>query len=213
MKKTLLLAATMVALIGFGSSPAQAGVVYDNSCGGTGCVNGFNVTGWNILDGFSVSDSFTDAGSTFWQVDVWMWSFPGDTLSQLDWAIGTSALGSDVASGTAAVTTGASFLNSYGYDISEDTFWVPAQTLTGTYWLTLQNGVVTNGDPVYWDQSDGPSSAFENPLGSLTNCGYGASGTCSESFDLGTPEPGTLTLLGAGLLAIGGLIRRRAVKQ
>ena len=209
MRRILLLFVAMLGLMLLATMPAQAGVVYDNSCGSTGCSNGFNAIGWTIDFGFAVSDTFIDSGQAFSGIDFWVWADPGDSITDVDWAIGTSAFGNDIASGTAAVTTTTLFTNNDGYNIQQDWFGIPGLTLNGTYYLTLQNAVVPSGDPIYWDQSDGPSAAFESEIGSLANCGEGASTTCSESFDLTGPEPDTLALIGGGLLVIGGLIRRK----
>ena len=44
----------------------------------------------------------------------------------------------------------------------------PSLQLTpGTYYLRLQNAVVTNGDPAYWAESGGPSKAYQSTVGSI----------------------------------------------
>ena len=35
----------------------------------------------------------------------------------------------------------------------------------GTYYLVFQNGAVTNGDSVFWDENDGSSSASQSGTG------------------------------------------------
>jgi hypothetical protein len=87
--------------------------------------------------------------------------------------------------------------------------WLPLLAGT-TYWLQIGNSMATNGDDAGWDQSDGPSTAFKANVGALPD-GFGCNGLCtgSESFEiLSAPEPGTLLLLGAGLIALAGLRRR-----
>jgi len=65
----------------------------------------------------------------------------------------------------------------------------------GSYWLTL-SGATGPDFTTIWDTSNGPSSAFDAP--------YFGGAIPSESFQiLGTPEPGSFTLLDAGLLAAG----------
>lgn len=80
------------------------------------------------------------------------------------------------------------------------------------YWLNLQNAVVTNGDPLYWDENSGigctspgcPSSSSGSDIGSIG----------AESFTVNTgggttPEPDSFVLLGSGILGLGGLLRRK----
>jgi hypothetical protein len=70
-----------------------------------------------------------------------------------------------------------------------------------TYWFTLQNAVVSSGNPVNWDENDGPSSANENVVGGID----------SEAFTLyGVPEPQTYALAGGlGLIGFAGYRRLR----
>ena len=213
MKQTLFSFAAAVFLAGFAALPASAGVVYDNSCGGTGCSNAFDLSGWTTNFGFWVSDSFTlGSEANLSAVDFWAWTGSGDRATQVDWSIGTSPDASDIASGTAGLNSNFIFTNSNDYDVYQYSFGIPSQDLqAGTYYLTLQNAVTNEGGPLYWDQSDGPSTAFESQDGALADCGFRGE-TCSESFDIGTPEPGTITLLGAGLLAIGGFFRRKIAR-
>jgi PEP-CTERM motif len=191
-----VLGAALLAL----ATTASAGVVYSN-----GPINGTN-TGWTINFGFVVSDSFTvsdPGGDVAELVDFGSWNFSGEVTSAVDWSIGTSAFGSDVASGAGApVTSTFLFNNGFGYDISSDSFSLGAGVYLapGTYFLSLQNAVVSNGDPGYWDENDGPSLAFENSTGSIG----------SESFDVQSPEPGSMILFGSGLLFVAGALRRKA---
>ena len=192
---------------------------------------------WLVNEGASVTDSFTLTGpGTASAFDFTAWNYPGDdTLDSVTWALGTTPFGTDVDSGTAigglggnisGVLDSGSNENNYGYDIN--TFTVtglddPLSAAT-TYWLTLSAVDVDSGDPVYWDENDGPSLASISSGGTYSlavpgpinqACANGAA-TCtgSETFDIygssnGTPEPGTLGLFGCGLLAMAGMIRRK----
>jgi hypothetical protein len=174
---------------------------------------------WTINFGFQVEDSFTlSSASTLTGATFGNWLIGGDTASSVDWAIvGSEGSQTPVCggcSGTASLTAGATFLNSFGYDVVDQGFSLGSLNLgAGTYWLELQNLVTNNGDPGFWDMNGGPSSIWENTLGdqSGANCTSGAGpGTCSDSFTImgttttgATPEPGSLALLFSGVTLIG----------
>ena len=192
--------------------------------------------GFTINYGFSVSDSFTlSSAATVTGFDFVSWNGASDVTTAVDWSIGSAAYGSAF-SGTAtgAFLSNVQYLGAdlYGYNVYTNTATgLSVPLAAGTYWLTLQNAVangIPNGDEgsnhVYWDENDGPSAAFANTVGSLVN-GSGSNGTCangaavpepgctgSETFDIvgsTVPEPGSLGLLGCGILALAGLLRRK----
>ncbi len=55
----------------------------------------------------------------------------------------------------------------------------------GTYWLTLQNALSTQGNPIYWDENSGPSLAQENSLGTIPSESFSIQGT----FCVPVPQP------------------------
>jgi hypothetical protein len=81
----------------------------------------------------------------------------------------------------------------------------------GSYWLNLQNAIVNNGDPIYWDENSGvgcsspgcPSRAFTiEPVPSESFTLYGGSnGT--------TPEPSSSLLFGTAAIGVGTVLRRK----
>jgi hypothetical protein len=195
------------------ATEARAGVLYQN-----GPVNGIcdiqncQVDAWTVNFGFGVSDTFTVASnSTITGANFAFWMSPGDTLTSLDWEVGTVQFSNDVASGTASganLTQTFMFTNQYGYDInliSISGLNVPVDSGI-TYWLTLQNATVASGDPVYWDENNGPSEgkqAFEGTIPSESFNIIGNSGTGS------TPEPGAIVLFSSGVVGLGTVLRRK----
>lgn len=203
------------------TAPAAAAdlVLFDNFP-----ING-NLIAWTIDYGYAVSDSFSlTLNATLDAVNFGVWLSPGDTVTEVDWWIGTTEFDNSLGSGTAAVTQSSPIpgLGWGYYDVDSASFSLPNINLAaGTYYLTLQNAVASNGDPAYWDVNDGPNiDAWESDIGDVSAPGVcagstegQASGTCASSFQIlgnpqGTPEPATWVLLGAGILAAGWLRRK-----
>lgn len=202
----LLLAAFVI--LGRGAAMAGISTVYNN-----GPYN--NVDAWTINSGYWVEDSFVlSAPSNLTHVDFAVSLIAGDTLTSVQWTI--YAAGPSVGrrpvkyTGTATtISEGCDF-----YNDCEEGFALPNLNLpAGTYYLRLENAVTNPpGDPAFWGESGGPSTAFESSLvGTIP----------SESFDIVDPppgeaapasrsdsNPGTLTLLGSGALGLGAVLRR-----
>lgn len=195
---------------------ASADTLYSN-----GPVNG-NTDSWVINFGFVTSDTFTlTQASQVNGLSFNVWIFPGDVLESVGVYItsqedgGTSFFNQQV-----SVTQGACFANNYGFNVCEETGgFSPVNLAAGTYWLNLQNATVQTGDPVFWDENSGVGC---NSPGCPSQASYTGVGTIpSESFTiLGTtggtgtvPEPGTLLLLASGVLAVGGILRRRQSRE
>jgi hypothetical protein len=203
MRRIVISLAALAAIFG-GSARATAGLVYDN-----GPVNG-TIDAFNVSSGLAVTDSFTVASSTdLVEAQVGLWVVSGDVPSTINWMIGTTQFGSDIAAGTATPfdTLTYLFTNSEGADVYESTFTILGSVDPGTtYWLTLQNGSTADGGFLFWDENVGPSVAVDSALGSIP----------SESFQLfddsvvAAPEPASLTLLALGIPGVWAASRRWA---
>jgi hypothetical protein len=192
-----------VLVVAASAVPAKADtLVYDN-----GPING-TINAWTINFGFAVSDSFTvGAGiNNLTSVTVGIWAFPGDSLANVNWLIGTSFFGADVSSGVSNSTNVFQYTNGFGFDLYESTFSITGAVAPGTYYLTLQNANSQFGNPIYWDENDGPSLAMENSVGPIGSQSFQVFGTGTTGQ---TPEPTSLLLLGSGLLGLAGGIRKR----
>jgi hypothetical protein len=199
--------------------PAFAQVLYDN-----GPING-TTDAWTINYGYLIGDSFTLLNnSTVGGFNFGVWEYAGDRMLSVDWVIASgvdegTVYGSGTASGS-NLTDRFISLNQYGYDIDEITATGLNVNLSSgkTYWLTLQNAVVLNGDPVYWDENSGAGCGGDDGHGggcpSMAGPG-GVGSDPSEAFTIDgtgggtTPEPGSFLLMASGVLGLAGVLRRK----
>ena len=192
--------------------------VYDN-----GPTNG-TVDAWTINFGFIVSDTFTLGSQTEVNgLTFAAWLFPGDILNSAEVSITSSEFGGTTFfDGTVNFTQSNCVSNQLGFNVCNEAGTFNSVNLNpGTYWLNLQNAVVNTGDPVYWDENNGPSIASENSLGTIPSESFtvlGANSTtcwgcgCANNPDCAGPEPGSLTLSLSGVTTIFGalaVLRRR----
>lgn len=179
---------------------------------------------WSISNGHQVENSFTlSSSSTLTSVLFGNVLYLGDSAATVDWAIvgseGSQTPVCAACSGTASLTSMLDYSGPYT-STYDQTFAVPDLDLNaGTYWLELQNEVVTGGVDGYWAMSGGPSMVWTSADGdqSGSNCEFSnGPGTCSAAFFIygnvdaaATPEPSSIALLGTGVLGVAGMLRTR----
>jgi PEP-CTERM motif len=192
-------------------APAVAQTIYDN-----GPING-TTDAWTINSGFVVSDSFSTAGGNITGLTFGAWVFPGDVPEAAEVQITSGEFGGTVYTDQVVnLTQSGCSGNQYGFNVCGETasFGSAVNLAAGTYWLNLDNAVVATGDPLYWDENSGPSSASENSVGtipseSFTLLGASTSTASTTSTTSTVPEPSSIMLIGSGVLALAGVLRRK----
>jgi len=192
--------------------PAMAqSTVYSN-----GPING-TTDAWTINSGFVVSDTFTvgSGGANVTGISFGAWAFPGDVLESSGIQITSSEFGGTTFySGTVNFVQSGCSSNQYGFNVcteTSDSSFGSVNLAAGTYWLNLDNAVVNTGDPIYWDENSGPSSASENSVGTIPSEAFTVLGgtTTTTTTSSSVPEPSSIMLFGSGILGLAGLLRRK----
>jgi hypothetical protein len=192
-------------------APAIADTLYSN-----GPYNG-TTDAWTINFGFSVSDSFTaPSGSQIQGLNIVYWdSSSSDVLTTVDMALGSTSFGGAPQTLTGVTNT---FLgtNQYGYNLFEATYNFATIHWSGAGYMTLSNACTASGcsisTPIYWDENSGPSTAYENTLGSIPSESFTLTAICGGGGpDCGppVPEPSSIMLFGSGILGVVGILRRK----
>jgi hypothetical protein len=185
-------------------APAMADTYSNGAYNGT-------ADGWTINFGFTVSDSFTLAGPTVKTFNFVYWdASSSDLLTTADLQLGTTSFGGSATT----VAFSSTFLgtNQYGYNLYQaDASGLTIPWAGGAGYATLGNACSTSGcsvsNPIYWDENSGPSTAYENTLGSIPSEAFtlvGCSGDCGP-----VPEPNSILLFGSGILGLAGVLRRK----
>ena len=199
---------------------AMAGQVQGAMVFSSGAING-TLGGRTISatapDDVAVSNSFSlSSATTLTAATAGIWNRPGSTLTSVEWSIGTSKFGTDVASGMSSVSytyigQGLSY-----YDVYEAAFSLNAVVSTGTYWLTLQHAVSTLNNDVYWDVNTSTISAtaYQKNAGYAEFQVQGSSFALFDDGDTNTvPEPASLAMWGLGAIGIVFARRKRQQKK
>lgn len=206
---------TLIALAMILIVPAAAQVVYEN-----GPING-NTDGWTINFGFVVSDTFTISGgtTTVTGMSFGVWLSPGDVLESVEVSLTSEEFGGTTYfDGIVNVSQSGCVVNQYGFDICTETGSFTGTPLNnGTYWVNLENGLVNDGNPVYWDENSGvgchspgcPSEAGPGGEGTLPSEAFSLLGTSSTSTTTSVPEPSSLVLFASGVLGLAAVVRRK----
>ncbi|MFI5116687.1 MAG: PEP-CTERM sorting domain-containing protein [Terriglobales bacterium] len=180
-----------------------------------GPING-TADGWTINFGFTVSDSFTLAGTdntvTAFHFNYWD-SSSTDLLTTADLQLGTTSFGGSAT--TVAFTNTFLGTNQYGFNLYQaDATGLTIPWSGGAGYATLGNACTTSGcsvsTPIYWDENSGASTAYENTLGSIPSESFTISGSGGTVGP--TPEPSSIMLFGSGILGLAGVLRRKLTR-
>src|ERR1022692_5248110 len=146
-------------------APAMADSLYSN-----GAYNG-TTDAWTINFGFSVSDSFTMGIDQIQCLSLVYWDASSqDVLTTVDMQLGSTSFGGNINTLSGVTNT---FLgtNQYGYNLYQADYSFGSIPWSGAGFVTLSNACSTSGcsvsNPIYWDENSGPSTAYENTLGSI----------------------------------------------
>jgi|SRR5664280_1679543 len=177
-----------------------------------GPYNGTN-DGWTINFGFTVSDSFTlsSSGAVSAFHFVYWDASSTDLLTTADLQLGTTSFGGSATT----VAFSSTFLtsNQYGYNVYQaDASGLNIPWAGGAGFATLGNACSTSGcsvsNPIYWDENSGPSTAYENTIGSIPSEAF----TITNGPGPSTPEPSSIMLFGSGILGLAGVLRRKLTR-
>jgi hypothetical protein len=178
-----------------------------------GAYNGTN-DGWTINFGFTVSDSFTLAGSNpvntfhfvYWDASA------SDLLTTADLQLSTTSFGGSAT--TVAFSNTFLGTNQFGYNLYQaDATGLNIPWAGGAGYATLGNACSTSGcsvsNPIYWDENSGPSTAYENSIGSIPSEAFTITNGGTPAT---TPEPSSIMLFGSGILGLAGVLRRKLTR-
>lgn len=144
-------------------------------------------------------------------VNFWGWTYGGVT-TRVDWLLeGSNNFLFIPDFGTASITSTFLFQKN-GHNVTENSIAVHWFLGANTpYYLTLRNARASQDatDYVYWDANGGPSTAWMGVTRTDANLLPKSETFQILTADTPVPEPGSVALLGSGLLLLAGAVRRR----